>query len=100
MGRRRGAIKYEPIDADAWRLAHIDTQPDKHTLWRATFHERSDLTLEQKAALPDYESIIVSESEIWRIWPKEERTADSERKQLLAKAKKAGVDQVEIDKLQ
>ena len=46
-GRRSGSITYEDISRDIWKVAFINFDPDKATLWRDKVKPRAGLTDEE-----------------------------------------------------
>ena len=98
-GRPASGTEYETIAPEVWRLAHLDVKPDPMKLWRISAIPRSDVNPERISRLLSYDSLIVDSRQFEGLWPAQEATADTQRRQFLQKARKIGADPAEIAKL-
>ncbi len=85
-GRRRGALEYEKIPPDLWKLVYLDIQRDRRTFWRVTMKARDGLEQEAVERVPDYVSLQVSEQRIKELWPAKDNQLDREIALLLERA--------------
>jgi Fe-S cluster biosynthesis and repair protein YggX len=98
-GRPSGAIEYEDISREAWRLVGIRMEPHLATLWHSVLFPRSGVSPARIEKLLSYDSIIVDSREFQALWPRSDKPTDKARMRLLKKAKKEGADPEHIEKL-
>jgi hypothetical protein len=98
-GRPAGAIEYETIPKEAWRLAALEPQQHPMSLWTVKVIPRGGVDTGRIRRLTNYDSIIVNSRQLESLWPSRNKANDAARERLLKKAKKAGVSSVEIEKL-
>jgi Fe-S cluster biosynthesis and repair protein YggX len=98
-GRPAGAIEYEDIPREAWRLAAIRMESDMRALWRAVIFPRSNVTPTRIQKLLSYDSIIVDSLKFQNVWPRSDKPTDKARVHLLKKATREGADPEHIKKL-
>jgi hypothetical protein len=91
-GRPSGAVEYEKIPTEAWRLIAIRMQPHPASLWHGVVIPYSGVDKERIAKLLDYDSIIVNSREFENLWRKRDPRYDRLRQKILKKAKKVGAD--------
>jgi hypothetical protein len=113
-GRNPGQMEYEAIPQTHWRSSALHMVEDKNTFWRMVLFPRGgaeinpdgvvvaarDAAAKQRTdELAAYDSLIVNSRQFERMWPRRDKEADAATKHLLKKAKKAGADPAEIQKL-
>jgi hypothetical protein len=112
-GRKPGQMDYEAIPQTHWRDTAVHMTPDNRSLWKMILIPRGGVEFhpdgtvvghDQEAVqrtdnLAAYDSLVVSARHFEKLWPRKNKDADSARKVLLKKAKKAGADPAEIAKL-
>ena len=98
-GRPAGAVDYEPITSETWRLAGL--QPVRHpaSLWTFNVIPRSGVEPQRMQRLLDYDSLIVNCRRFENLWPATDKKMDYKRKRLLKQAKRAGAAPTEIARL-
>jgi hypothetical protein len=91
LARRRpsGAIEYENISKEAWRLVAIQMKPHPLSLWHGVIIPRGNVDPARIAKLLDYDSIIVNSREFEQLWPTINKHYDNPRQRLL-KGEKSG----------
>jgi len=95
-GRPSGAIEYEKIPTEAWRLIAIHMRPHRASLWHGVVIPCSGVDNQRIAKFLDYDSIVVNSREFESIWRKRDLRYDRFRRKLLKKAKKVGADPEDI----
>ena len=85
-GRRRGALEYENIPSNLWKIVYLDIQRDSKTLWRVKMKPRDGLEQEAVERIPDYVSLQVSEQRVKELWPAKDNQLDREIALLLERA--------------
>jgi len=98
-GRHPGGIDYESISPEVWRLAALMPTPHPASLWTVKVIPRAGINPARIQTLLNYDSLIVNSRLFESLWPATDKDADKKRKQLLRKARKAGVDEAEIRRL-
>jgi hypothetical protein len=82
-GRQPGAIEYEPISRDAWRLVAIHMVRHPASLWKAIIITRTGVDSDRVRRILDYDSLIVDSNDFQRLWPRRNAETDKARRMLL-----------------
>jgi len=112
-GRRPGQMDYESIPQTHWRSTALHMIPDSRSLWKmiliprggaeilpnGTVIGRDQNSIARTDELAAYDSLIVNARQFEKLWPRKDKDTDAARKALLKKAKKAGANPAEIEKL-
>jgi hypothetical protein len=113
-GRLPGQLDFQAIPATHWRSTAIRMIRHNVTLWEmnlfptggAEFDAEGNLVRAMDSAAKDrtdqisrYDAFIVRARQFESLWPRKNPVTDKARKKLLKKAKKAGADPAEIQKL-
>jgi len=114
QGRKPGQLNYETIPRAHWRSTVPHMVADNLSLWKmilmptggAEFDRDGNLvranhppSKERTDKIAEYDSIIVNARQFETLWPRKDVATDRARKRLLKKARKAGADPTEIQKL-
>jgi hypothetical protein len=102
-GRSFDSKDWEAIKREDWHIAYLDIHPNAGqvgALWQVKIRPRFGINAEVIGKLFDYDNrLMVDSAQFQKLWPRRDPTLDATRKQLLKKAKAAGADLDEIERL-